>query len=160
MPKIPLWAPVEGQVWWLGAVPTASRPARGLSGQPPAAGVNATADATNRLTMAADATLLTHAGAGNQLKLNKADAAATGSLLYQAGFSGWEKMEMASHGGVSITVSADGTIFIAALLIACATGQVMAYTYHRPRRPLCGNQQAELTGLMQAYLGKTLSPYR
>lgn len=35
-------------------------------------GISTTADATNRLTVASAATLLTNAGAGHQLKVNKA----------------------------------------------------------------------------------------
>ena len=60
-------------------------------------GVSATADATNRLTVAAPATLLNHAGSGHQLKLNKAGADDTASLLFQTGFSG--RAEMGTAGG-------------------------------------------------------------
>ena len=51
-------------------------------------GINATADATNRLTVSAPATLLTHEGAGHQLKINKALPADTASLLFQSGWQG------------------------------------------------------------------------
>ena len=40
----------------------------------PMLGINTAADTTNRLAVAGAATLLTHAGAGHQLKLNKANA--------------------------------------------------------------------------------------
>ena len=46
-------------------------------------GVNATADTTNRLAVSADASLLTHAGAGHQLKVNKSAETDTASLLIQ-----------------------------------------------------------------------------
>ena len=50
-------------------------------------GINASYDATNRLSVSADATLLSHEGSDHQLKLNKATAADTASLLFQTGFS-------------------------------------------------------------------------
>ena len=49
----------------------------------------ATADTTNRLSLNAPATLLNHDGDGHQLKINKASAGDTASLLYQdAAFPG------------------------------------------------------------------------
>ena len=48
-------------------------------------GVNTTADATNRLSVSSDASLLSHDGAGHQLKLNKATPGDTASLLIQPG---------------------------------------------------------------------------
>ena len=47
----------------------------------PQLGINAAADATNRLSVGAAATLLSHAG-GHQLKVNKATAADTASFLF------------------------------------------------------------------------------
>nr|WP_240904307.1 DUF2793 domain-containing protein [Rhodobacter sp. SGA-6-6] len=71
-------------------------------------GVSATPDAVNRLAVSAPATLLNHAGAGHQLKLNKAAAGDTASLLFQTGFSG--RAEMGATGGdeFQIRTSADG----------------------------------------------------
>ena len=48
----------------------------------------ATADATNRLPIRAPASLFNHAGAGHQVKVNKAVGADIGSFLFQTGFSG------------------------------------------------------------------------
>lgn len=95
-------SPIKGQSWAIGATPTGawSRQAgliaswRGGGVSTPdlnnlaGAGINATSDVTNKLSIAADATLLNHDGNGHQLKLNKAAAADTASLLYQSGFSG------------------------------------------------------------------------
>ena len=53
----------------------------------PMLGVNATADSTNRLSVASAAVLLDNIGAGTQLKLNKAGAGDTASLLYQTASS-------------------------------------------------------------------------
>ena len=48
-------------------------------------GIGTSADATNRLAVASPATLLTHEGAGHQLKINKAQDSDTASLLFQTG---------------------------------------------------------------------------
>jgi hypothetical protein len=87
-------------------------------------GVSATADATNRLTVSSPATLLNHAGSGHQLKLNKAAAADTASLLFQTGFSGRAEMGTAGSDDFSVKVSADGATFFTALEAEAATGEV------------------------------------
>ncbi|REC57805.1 DUF2793 domain-containing protein [Rhodosalinus sediminis] len=85
-------------------------------------GVNAASDAGNRLAVAAPATLLTHEGAGHQLKIDKASAGDTASLLFQTGFSGRAEMGTAGSDDWSIKVSADGASWTEALRIAAATG--------------------------------------
>ncbi|CTQ49329.1 DUF2793 domain-containing protein [Jannaschia donghaensis] len=87
-------------------------------------GINATADDTNRLSVAADATLLTHDGGGHQVKINKADPGDTGSLLFQTGFSGRAEMGCAGTDGFSVKVSADGSTWNTALTTDPATGVV------------------------------------
>jgi hypothetical protein len=87
-------------------------------------GVSATADATNRLTVSSPATLLNHAGAGHQLKLNKAATTDTASLLFQTGFSGRAEMGTAGNDDFSIKVSADGSAFVTGLSIAGVSGEV------------------------------------
>lgn len=71
-------------------------------------GVNADPDSINRLAMNAPATLLNHAGAGHQLKINKAGAAETASLLFQSAWNGHAEMGLAGDNSFSIKVSADG----------------------------------------------------
>jgi hypothetical protein len=87
-------------------------------------GVSATPDATNRLAVSAPATLLNHAGSGHQLKLNKAVAGDTASLLFQTGFSGRAEMGTAGSDDFSIKVSADGSTFFTAVEADAATGEV------------------------------------
>jgi hypothetical protein len=87
-------------------------------------GVSATADATNRLSVSAPATLLNHAGAGHQLKLNKATTGDTASLLFQTGFSGRAEMGTAGSDDFSVKVSADGATFFTAFEADAATGEV------------------------------------
>lgn len=72
-------------------------------------GVGTTSDTTNRLAVASEATLLTHAGAGHQLKVNKATETDTASLLFQTGFSGRAEMGLAGSDDFAVKVSADGT---------------------------------------------------
>lgn len=87
-------------------------------------GVNATADTTNRLAVAAPASLFSHAGSDHRLKLNKNAAADTASLLYQTGFSGRAELGLAGNDDFAIKVSADGAQWKAALVIDRATGAV------------------------------------
>ena len=87
-------------------------------------GVSATPDGTNRLSVSSDATLLNHAGNGHQLKLNKAAAADTASLLFQTGFGGRAEMGTAGSDDFSVKVSADGSAWSTALEADAATGEV------------------------------------
>ncbi len=87
-------------------------------------GVSATPDATNRLAVSSPATLLNHAGSGHQLKLNKAVASDTASLLFQTGFGGRAEMGTAGSDDFSVKVSADGSAWFTALEADGATGEV------------------------------------
>lgn len=84
----------------------------------PLLGVNATADTTNRLTVSAPATLLNNEGAGHQLKLNKAAAADTASLMFQTGFSGRAEMGTTGSDAFAVKVSANGTTWSTAIHVA------------------------------------------
>lgn len=86
-------------------------------------GINTTADGTNRLAVSAAATLLTHAGAGHQLKLNKAAAGDTASLLFQTGWGGRAEMGTAGSDDFAVKVSADGSAWSTGLSLAAATGR-------------------------------------
>ncbi|MEM1284681.1 MAG: DUF2793 domain-containing protein [Pseudomonadota bacterium] len=87
-------------------------------------GINATASATNRLTVTSDATLLNAENDDHRLTINKAGPTATGSLLFQSGWSGRAEMGLAGADGFSIKVSADGSAWQQALSIDPATGHV------------------------------------
>lgn len=89
----------------------------------PGVGINAAADTTNRLSIAADATLLNHAGTGHQLKLNKATSGDTASLLYQSGFAGRAEMGLAGTDDFAIKVS-DGAAWFTGLTVLGASGAV------------------------------------
>lgn len=90
----------------------------------PALGVGTSADASVPLAVAGPATLLTHAGAGHQLKLNKFSAGDTASLLFQTGWSGRAEMGTAGNDDFAIKVSADGSLWQEALRIGRADGKV------------------------------------
>lgn len=87
-------------------------------------GVNAAADASSRLAVSAAATLLTHEGAGHQLKINKAAAGDTGSLLFQTGWAGRVEMGLVGDDDFHVKVSADGTSWNEALAIGKDDGRV------------------------------------
>ncbi|HAW46870.1 MAG TPA: hypothetical protein DCX34_06465, partial [Roseovarius sp.] len=85
-------------------------------------GINTGFDTTNRFTVSAPATLLNHEGAGHQLKINKASAADTASLLFQTGFGGRAEMGTSGNDDFAIKVSADGAAWVTALSLDAATG--------------------------------------
>jgi len=87
-------------------------------------GISASPDATNRLAVSSPAILLNHAGAGHQVKINKAAATDTASLLFQSGFSGRAEMGLAGSDDFAVKVSADGSTFVTAMQINRTTGQV------------------------------------
>ncbi len=89
-----------------------------------AIGINTPIDPGNPLSVSAGSTLLTHDGAGHQLKINKAAAADTASLLFQTGFSGRAEMGTVGDDNFAVKVSGDGTAFLPALTAAAATGYV------------------------------------
>lgn len=78
-------------------------------------GIGTTHDATNRLAVAAAASLFTHAGTGHQLKVNKSAPADTASLLFQSNWTGHAEMGLAGDTTFSIKVSDDGTTWHDAL---------------------------------------------
>jgi len=87
-------------------------------------GINATADTTNRLSLASPATLLNHAGAGHQLKVNKSAMAETASLLFQTGFSGRAEMGLAGDDDFHVKVSPDGANWHDAIVVDRSDGRV------------------------------------
>lgn len=90
----------------------------------PGVGINAASDPVNRLSISSAATLFTHEGAGHQLKLNKAGAADTASLVYQTGFSGRAEMGTAGNDDFTVKVSADGTTWTDALVAQGTDGRI------------------------------------
>jgi len=128
------WLFFEPQNGWLAALATELRIWTGSSWDPidmgalqnlPGVGINTASDLTNRLAVASDATLLTHAGAGHQLKLNKATAGETASLLFQTGWSGRAEMGTSGSDDFALKVSADGSTWQTAVSVAAGSSQVV-----------------------------------
>lgn len=93
-------------------------------GLPDQLGLGTTADSTNRLAVAADATLLTHNGGGHQLKLNKVNASATASLLYQSDWTGHAEMGLTGDTDFHIKSSPDGSTWHEAMVVEAMGGRV------------------------------------
>ena len=79
-------------------------------------GINADSDATDRLVVASPASLFDHTGSGHQLKINKAAAGDTGSLLFQTAYTGYAELGLSGDNAFSIKVS-DGNMWKTALTI-------------------------------------------
>lgn len=111
----------NGLLAWNG---TAWLPTLGLDAQAPMLGLNATPDTTNRLAVASDAVLFTHASAGVQVKLNKHSSAYTASLLFQTGFSARAEFGTSGDDRLHLKVSPDGANWTEALVIDSETADV------------------------------------
>jgi hypothetical protein len=102
-----------GALQWIGGVTA------------PTVGVNATADAENRLAVRSPASLFDNEGGGHQVKLNKAQAADTASLLFQTGYSGRAEIGLAGDDDLHVKVSADGSSWTEAMRTETATGETV-----------------------------------
>lgn len=98
----------------------------------PKLGINTSADTTNRLAVSSSATLLTHAGNGHQVKINKAAASDTASLLYQTNWSGRAEMGLAGDDNWRLKVSPDGSAWINAITVNASTAITTVAASLRP----------------------------
>jgi len=87
-------------------------------------GINTAADQTNRLAVAAPASLFTHEGNDHRLKVNKAAAADTASLVFQSGFSGRAEIGLSGDDDWRLKVSPDGASWREAIRVDRASGAV------------------------------------
>lgn len=87
-------------------------------------GVNATADATNKLAVSSEAVLINHAGAGTQVKLNKSAAPNSASFLFQTAFSGRAEIGTTGDDSFHFKVSPDGATWKDAIIIDKTSGAV------------------------------------
>lgn len=92
--------------------------------QTPRLGINATADATNRLAVASEASLFSHAGQGHRVTVNKAAVADTASLVFQSDWQGRAELGLAGSDSFAVKVSANGSQWHEALVADPATGGV------------------------------------
>ena len=87
-------------------------------------GVNATADAGNRLAVKSPASLFDNVGNGHQVKVNKATAADTASILFQAGYSGRAEVGLCGDDNLHVKVSPDGIAWNEAFVVDRTSGAV------------------------------------
>lgn len=106
----------------------------------PLVGVNATADATNKLAIKSQASLFDNAGNGHQQKINKAAASDTASQLYQTNYSGRAELGLTGDDDFHFKVSADGSTWREAIKIDRATGKVTFPQSGGPREVLTANR--------------------
>lgn len=83
----------------------------------PMVGVNATADTTNRLSVASTASLFSHAGNGHQHKINKNAAGDTASVLFQTNSSGRAEFGTTGDDNFHVKVSPDGSTWNEAIVV-------------------------------------------
>src|SRR5690606_18724266 len=117
------YAPREGWTAWVADEQLlvtwngASWQSAGLADPAPQLGINTTADATNRLAVAAPASLFTHEGGGHQLKINKAAGSESATVLFQTDWSGRAEMGLAGDDDYHFKVSPDGSVWHEAIVI-------------------------------------------
>ena len=85
-------------------------------------GINPTADATNRLSVKSDATLLSHDGSDHQLKINKATDSDTASIVFQSNWVGKVEAGLTGNNDLSVNYSSDGFAWNTGLVMSSATG--------------------------------------
>ena len=88
-------------------------------------GVNATADATNKMAVSSSSVLFNNVGAGVQFKINKSAPTDTASLLLQTGFSGRAEIGTAGDDDLHFKVSANGSSFFESLIVAGTSGKIV-----------------------------------
>ncbi len=104
----------NGLLAWSG---TAWLPTIGLDHEAPMLGLNATPDTTNRLAVASDAILFSHASGDVQVKLNKHSSIDTASLLFQTAHSPRAELGLTGDDKLHLKVSADGVNWTEALVV-------------------------------------------
>jgi len=111
----------NGLVAWSG---TQWLPTIGLDAVAPMLGLNATPDTTNRLAVASDAILFSHASADVQLKLNKHSSADTASLLFQTAHAARAELGTTADDHLHLKVTPDGTTWTEALVVDGASAEL------------------------------------
>lgn len=87
-------------------------------------GINTDADVTNRLALSSEASLFDHAGTDHRLKINKAQAADTASIVFQTGYSGRAEFGLAGDDNWHVKVSPDGANWNEAFFVDNSNGYV------------------------------------
>lgn len=85
-------------------------------------GIRTVWDPVNRLSVASDASLFSHYGTDHRMKINKADSADTGTILFQSNWTGHAEIGLAGQDDFTLKVSADGGTWTEALRFDATTG--------------------------------------
>lgn len=107
----------DGSAWGLTSNPTSFQNLTML-------GINATADATNKLSVNSAAILFNNIGGDMQVKINKAAAGNKASFLFQNNFSARAEFGLLGDDNFTLKVSADGSTFWNALKMLASSGRV------------------------------------
>jgi hypothetical protein len=87
-------------------------------------GIHGAADLTNRLVIKAEAALFDHDGHDHRLKINKAAAADTGSIVLQSGYSGYAELGLAGDSDWHLKVSPDGSAWHEGMIVRNSSGRL------------------------------------
>lgn len=90
----------------------------------PSIGINATADAVNRLAVSSAATLFNHEGSDHRHKINKSSTGDTASLVFQTGYAGRAEIGLAGDDDLHVKVSDDAANWREALVVDQKSGRV------------------------------------
>lgn len=87
-------------------------------------GINATADAANRLAVKSAAILFDHNGSDSQVKVNKSASGSKASHLFQSNLSGRAEFGLIGNDDFTLKVSSDGTTFNESFVVDRTTGNI------------------------------------
>lgn len=87
-------------------------------------GINASADATNRLVVGGPASLFDGISGSHRIKVNKAGPDDTAALLFQTGYSGRAEFGLTGSDTFELKVSSDGNVWTTALAVDGVTGSI------------------------------------
>lgn len=127
-------APFEGMLFWVADENTfyvfngtawTIFGSGGTAGSFTTLGVNATADATNKLAVSTAAVLFNHIGGSIQHKFNKNASGDSATILFQTNFSGRAEIGTAGSDDFYFKVSPDGSTFYTALILTRFFGRVI-----------------------------------
>ncbi|MFN3955449.1 MAG: DUF2793 domain-containing protein [Pararhodobacter sp.] len=90
----------------------------------PGLGIQTSHDSINRLSLASEASLFSHAGAGHRLKINKAATSEHASVLFQTDFAGRAEIGTMGSEAFAVKVSPDGANWNTALSVSPASAMV------------------------------------
>ena len=90
----------------------------------PMVGINATADATNKLSVNSAAILFNNIGSEVQVKLNKASAGDKASFLFQNNWSARAEFGLLGDDNFTLKVSPDGSSFFDAMKLMAGSGRM------------------------------------